>query len=333
MKKSDIIRAIDKIKGYKSVCIIGHVDPDPDALCSMYAMREFLNTTFNIKNIDLFASCKDIPEKSKDILKGIELNPKVKKYEVAIVLDSPNLDRVCEYSALVEKAKYTLVIDHHATNNYFGMENLVENTSSTCEMIFEIFKTYKTKISPSCYERLYTGIMMDTMNFTVGNFTGKTMKLASECISHVDVKSIYDYFLGTHTVINLKMSGLVINNAEFCCDKRLIISFISKDDEKKYNTTYENYYGIVNMLNQTEGVQISCLIVPRNDNYYVNMRAKPGFDISEIAKRYGGGGHAGAAAFPTSLKLKEIIETMKKELGKLVRNEDINTSPFKKYKF
>ena len=135
MKKYKIF---DDLALTKSVCLIGHMEPDADALCSMVVLRDFLVRYFNIKAVDLFAECESLPNNYYPILENIKINKPIKNYEVAIMMDTPNIDRLGNYRELFEKAKKKIVIDHHKTNTYSGDINLVEDVSSTCEIVFNI---------------------------------------------------------------------------------------------------------------------------------------------------------------------------------------------------
>ena len=55
MKNYEILT---QLKNSKSVCIIGHIDPDADALSSMVVLKEFIHNNFQIDIVDLFADCK-----------------------------------------------------------------------------------------------------------------------------------------------------------------------------------------------------------------------------------------------------------------------------------
>ena len=63
-----------------------------------------------------------------------------------------------------------------------------------------------------------------------------------------------------------------------------------------------------------ENNRIVCFIQAKNNQYYVSMRAKPPYNVAEIAKRHGGGGHIGAAAYLSSAKWNTIQKEILKEL-------------------
>lgn len=328
MNNSELRAIIDKVKDYKSICLIGHIDPDPDALASMVAMKEFLSTAFNITDVDLFASCDKVNGELKAILSKTKLNLKIKEYDVAIIMDCPNISRVGKYSSLFERAKYTLVIDHHNTNTYFGRDNIVEICSSTCEIIFNLFKEYNINISDRIYERLYTGIITDTMSFTVGAMTKRTFDFAGECLRHCNVEKIYNYFLGSYSAKNIKMRGVAFNNNELYYNNRLALSYITREEQMENSANKDDYIGIVNQMKQIKGVQIATFITPQNDGYYVTMRSMKGIDISVIAKKYGGGGHVGAAAFCTTKSIEEIKQILLKEFKNLIKLSLKTESPY-----
>lgn len=303
MKKYKIF---DDIVLSKSVCLIGHLEPDADALCSMVVLRDFLMRYFNIKVVDMFADCDKLPENYYPILENLKLNKPLKKYEVAIMMDTPNLDRLGKFKELFKNAKKRIVIDHHKTNTKPGDINLVEEVSSTCEIVYNILMSYKYIISKSNLGRIYAGIITDTNNFVVGNFDSKTLDIASKCMKFIDYKKIYKNFLGNNTLRNMNLLSLAIQNIITLEDGKIIITHITHDQARRQRAHFNDYMGIINKLSTISGSKLILFVYPREDEYYVSMRADVGYDVATIAKKYGGGGHAGAAAFISNKDLKEI---------------------------
>ena len=183
------------LKKSKSVCIIGHIDPDADALASMVVLKNFLHERFKIKIVDMFADCEIISKPCNELLKNFNINNQPNHYDTAIILDSPNIERIGIYKNLFESAESRIVIDHHITNKQFGNINLVENCSSTCEIIYSILKHFKYCISIEDQGKLYAGIITDSNNFTVGTFNKKTFKITSEFIDNINKDGIHKHFL------------------------------------------------------------------------------------------------------------------------------------------
>ncbi len=311
---------LNRLNGVKSVCLISHIEPDPDAIASMVVMREFLKQKFNISKVDLFAETSNLSDGLLEILDTIELNPEPIPCEVAIMMDSPNIERLGKFKYLFESAKEKIVIDHHATNNYAGDINIVEICSSTCEIVYSILKEFNHPFTKEQQGKLYAGLITDTSNFVVGEITERTFEIARDCNKNINRDTIYKAFLASNTLKNMQLLSLAIQNLSSYDHNQIIITHITTEQALINNTTHDNFCGIVNSIATINSSKLVCLIEPMDKCYYVSMRAKTGYDVSEIAKKFGGGGHIGAAAFTSTDTLenlhKLILEEFRIQLAK-----------------
>lgn len=302
----DTYQKLNILEETKSVCLISHIEPDPDAISSMVVLREFIKKHFKITKVDVFAEATNLSDGLLEILDGVEINPNPTDYEVAIMMDCPNTDRLGKYKNLFLNANQKIVIDHHATNNYDGDINIIEMCSSTCEIIYSILKSFDHELTKSQQGKLYAGIITDTNNFVVGEITDKTFLIASEFTNNINREAIYKAFLANNTLKNMQLLSLAIENLSSYEHNQIIITHISSEQAKKYNTTHDNFCGLINKIATINSSKLVCLIEPQDDTFYVSMRAKSDYDVSVIARKYGGGGHIGAAAFISTLSLDEI---------------------------
>lgn len=296
------------LNGKKSVCIIGHSKADADALSSMVVFKSFLMDHFKIEHIDMFSDTNIISEKYQEILGEENINPEPESnYDVAIMLDSAKTDRLGCYETLFYSAELKINIDHHNTNELPADINIVEQISSTCELIYKICKSYKYTLSKENKGKIYAGIITDTNNLTVGNFTNETYSIISEFIQDIDHEAIYNHFFGNNTLLNMKILAHTINNIKAFSDGEIIITHLTKSDLEKHGATESDLIGIINRIATINTAKLVCFIYPQdNGTYYVSMRARKGYSVSEIAKKYGGGGHIGAAAFNSTDEISTI---------------------------
>ena len=64
------------------------------------------------------------------------------------------------------------------------------------------------------------------------------------------------------------------------------------------------------------GVEVSALLKQEPDKVSVNLRSRNHIDVSAIAQRFGGGGHARAAGFKVS---GQSVEKVAQDLAKVVQ--------------
>lgn len=316
MKKYKDLKILKKAQ---SVCIIAHCEPDVDALASLVVMQKFVKDYFKISTVDIFAECKSFPDNYSPLLKGSLLNVEPSLYDTAIVLDCPNVQRIGKYDKIFNGAKQKIVIDHHATNQYFGDYNIVEVVSSTCEIVYRILKEYNYKLPLDYYDNIYAGIITDTANFSVGEMNKDTFKIVSEIYPYINQLDIYDNYFSNNTLKNMQVLARAIENVGQYNNGATIFSYITKSQAAELNLIYEDYTGIINRLATISGVKLVCFVYPKDNCYYVSMRAKRGLDVATIAKKYGGGGHVGASAFLSNESLENIQDTINKEFSNALK--------------
>ncbi len=312
---------LDILKNKKSACIITHVKVDTDGLSSSVVLKTFLERHFNIERVDIFTDSDYIPENYQQIIDNISLNPTPIEYDVAIMIDSAKTDRLGKYEELFLKSKLKINIDHHSTNTKPGDINIVELTSSACEIVYKIASAYNFELSANNQGKLYAGIITDTNNFTVGNFNDSTFQVCSKIINNVNNEAIYNHFLANYSLTNMKLFAKTIDNISSYNNENIIISHISQEELYNLNANRADLMGVINRLSTISDSKLVCLIYPFDENeYYVSMRAKQGYDVAVIAKKYNGGGHIGAAAFNSSKSIEEIKDIILKEFKQELQN-------------
>ncbi len=313
-------KSLKILKRVSSACLIAHINPDADAICSLYAMKDFLTNKFNIKSVDIFAENDGaLNENYKNLLGANTLNPTPKKYDASISLDCTTPERMGKYITVFNQSPIQICIDHHATNNFKLNLQYVEQTSSTCEILYAIFNEFNYAPPAKTMARIYCGLIADTNNFTVGNISQRTFNTAGACAKMIDVNYYYNLIFNNRSLSSMQILSLAIKNITTYKDGKIIISSISNQEIDNKKITANDFEGIINQLAQIAGNIFTCFIYPIKDSFYVSMRAKKGFDVGVIAKQFNGGGHIGASAFQTTKPIEEIKQDVLAEFNKQIK--------------
>lgn len=311
---------IKALKKAKNVCLIAHTEPDADALCSMVVFKNFLISIG--KNVDIFAEYSSLPQSYDCVVENQNLNNGKLNYDFAIMMDAPLTSRLGKYESLFLNAPQTLVIDHHATNEFDRKNNIVKVVSSTCELVFDILKQNHYKFTKKDYGMIYAGIITDTNNLTVGERSKHMFEIVGECVENVESYPIYENFMLNNTRLNMELMAKSIQNAKFYHEGKIILSHITIGEARSFKATQDSYTGIINRLSTINGARLVGFIYPKGEEYYVSMRGRAGYNVGKIAKQNSGGGHDGAAAFLSHADLKtvekDLLKDFEKELNKKV---------------
>lgn len=290
----------DIIKASKNILIISHLNPDGDTLGSMCGMYSAIKDNFK-KKADMLLLSK-VPSVYEFLpyineAKLLDLYDKSREYDLVIDVDIAAYDRMCEASILFEKAKFTVNIDHHKTNNSYAKMNFVyPEASSTGEVLYGIMKDMDWKISLDTAVALYTAILTDTGSFRFDNTGVKAFQYAAKLVD-IGVKpaEIYKHCYESNSKELVQFQAHCLSNAVFEDNNKIAYSLIYKKDIEKFNAGDDCTEGLAEKLRAIVTTDVAFIVKQIGANLSkVSMRSKV-IDVAEICAEFGGGGHKQAA--------------------------------------
>ena len=317
MKKYDRLNELSELE---NVCILTHINPDYDAICSSIVFASFIKKQFNVKNIDIFSDNFEKFSGYNYFKQYINVNEQKGKYDCVIMLDANESSRLGKYESIFVSCAKTICIDHHIKKQIPAELYIYDLASSTCEMVYDICAEFNYELTKADYGMLYAGIINDTGSFAVGGVGKHAYDIAGECVEHINQPHIYEKCFGTVKSNVLDLYAKLIKNKKQFYNGQLVYSIVKTDKTH----LFENYSYAINNLQNIENCKICVVIEPIESGYYVHLRAKRGYDVSIIANENGGGGHRGAAAFKTRLKARALQRFLVEELGKQLTQTTID---------
>lgn len=314
---NNIDNILEFIKGSNDFIVTSHINPDGDNIGSTlgtYYFLEKLGKKVYYVLDDFIPSNLSFLVKDIEILKSTDIN--IKDYNI-IALDCGDKKRICLSEGLIENSNKLICIDHHASNDYYGDFNYIdENASSTSELVYNLISRYNTLhnediIDEKIATALYTGLITDTGNFMYSNTQFTSFDMAKELlfkeankdliIKEVFQNNKFDYY---------KLLGEALNTLDIYENKIATIT-VTMDMMKRNNLTFNDVDGIVSYARDIEGVEVGILIKEKEEGEVkISLRSKTYVDVSEIAKSLKGGGHkkaSGCTIYDNVVNAKKIV--------------------------
>lgn len=304
-------RFLEAIATADSIGIAGHVRPDGDCYGSCMGLYNYIREQFPDKRISVYLE-SFVPEFSFiSRSQEIKTEPQEFAYDLFLVLDCGDSDRLGKFLPLFEQAKKQIVVDHHISNTSFGQENYVEtDASSTSEIIYTLLE--EEKISKSVGEALYLGIVHDTGVFKHSCTTKRTMEIAGRLITlDIPFSRIIDETFYQKTYVQNQVLGRCLLESLLLLDGKVIASFIDRKTMDFYGAKSHDLDGIIDQLRVTEGVEVAVLLhETASHEYKVSLRCNTELDVSRIAAYFGGGGHKKAAGCTMSGSYRDVLTNL-----------------------
>lgn len=300
-KKNNFELIMNAFNGAKNIVLIGHVAPDGDTIGSILALKEICNNFEGINQIDIVIS-GEIPSVYK-FLPGVNCFTRpdndslLPEYDLAIAVDVASKDRVGYAEKVFDRARISMVIDHHGTNPSFSHYNLIDSTASaTGELLYEFAQFLNLKITKDMAINLYTTILTDTGGFKFSNTTARTFSICSELVkAGADPYSIYQNCYGSKPLKMVQLHSHCISNVNLTDNDRIAWSVITRKLLHDLGAIDEHTEGIVESFKVIDTVEISALFKETIDgNIKVSLRSKDK-NVCSVAKEFNGGGHTLAA--------------------------------------
>lgn len=315
----EFIKAVDQSK---TVAIVSHINPDGDTCGSALALYRAMNL-YGKK--DVYILCDGNIKGNLTSLEGSKLYNKIEPTKVDLVIscDCADMDRMGKFVDLFKKAKFTVNIDHHKTNDRYAKINIIEpGVSATCEVMYKVIKALdaiKPCLDNAVAKLLYSGLVTDSGGFTFSSVSSQTHFIASELIKYdFDASEVCERFLKRVSMNKFLLRARALSKAKFYQDGKIGLIVFNEEDFQATGTSVESTEGAINYIRDIDGVEIAIAIthMPQN-SFKVSIRTSNNVDASRISTVFGGGGHKNAAG----CRLSGFFEDVKERLLKACVDE------------
>ncbi len=310
-----------RLRAAQRIALVTHLDPDADAIGSTLGLALALQALGK----QVVALCDDAVPAELRFLPGAHLFvdrlPPDFAPDLLVALDSSDTERLGKAATLLLEAGLPVInVDHHATNLRFGVLNLVETEcAATAELILHLIEALGTALTPDVATCLMAGLVGDTRSFSTAQVTPATLRAAAQLAeAGADLFAITERVLNTTSVEALRQLGLALSTLRF--EGGVVWTTIPYDAKHPNNPDSSPRRGIASLLLQAREAAISAVFTEQADGRVeVSMRARPGYNVAELALALGGGGHPLAAGCTLEAPLEEavrrVVEALKDQVA------------------
>ncbi len=306
---------IDILESVEQPTVVMHIRPDGDTVGSAAALcRVLMRLGKRVKY-----ACSDVvPKRLEFLLFDLEKAEENELFEcVAVDVPSP-----VQLGELIAPSNVRLVIDHHVKNTPYAPHYTLPERSSAGEVIYEIACELERRgrlcMDSSLAEPLYAAISSDTGCFAFSNASSATYIAAARLIEcGIDQARINRLLFASKSKEQLEAEGIVARSVSVCADGRISCAVLTKEDMSGFAP--ECFDTAVDIVRSVADIEVALLVKELSDgSLKISMRSN-GKDVSEIAARFGGGGHKRAAACTLSgLSAEDGLSMLIKEIEKIL---------------
>lgn len=306
-------KTIACIKSNKNFLITSHLNLEGDAIGSELAFYKILKAqgkqAIIINEADL--PCEYNFLSGTKFIKKFRKNLKDMKFDCFVVLDCSDLKRCGEVYKLNTGGMPILNIDHHISNQRFGDINWIEPAaSSTCEMIYKLYKRLHISLTRDIALSLYVGIFTDTGSFRYPNTSAFTHHLVSKLLKYnLDITQIYKNIYENIPFSDMKLLSKILPTIKRGIDGKVAWFQIKQNLLKNKKISFDLTEHILSFARAIKGVEVAVIFkenLGTKCEIRVNLRSQGKVDVNKIAQFFGGGGHKTSSGATVKGKIETV---------------------------
>ena len=143
---------------------------------------------------------------------------------------------------------------------------------------------------------------------------------AARLVSYgVEPKMIYNEINSGKPYSTRQLLGVLLSKAERYLDGKLVITYETLEDTKKYGSEGRDSDALYQLLLSSQDVEAAVFL--RQDTISTctgGFRSVDKIDVSQVAAKFGGGGHKNASGMSTDGKIENLIPLIVKEFAKII---------------
>lgn len=304
-KEADQIARI--IADAQTIVIMQADNPDGDSLGSALALEHILGGMG--KDPALYCGV-DIPSYLR-YLPGWDRVQKdlPQHFDVSIIVDT---SAISLFEALQETPgslaalaqKPCVVIDHHDAQSTIPFVTVTCNypTVSTSEAIYELSGQLDWPLNSAAKEMIVTAIMSDSLGLTTEATSSRSIQIVAELVeAGVSIPKLEEARRGlmrkSPNLVHYK--GQLLQRVEYFSDNRIAAVVIPWSEIERYSPEYNPSMLVIEDMRMTIDTEVAIAFKQYPDGKVTaKVRCNRSAPIAtELAKHFGGGGHAYASGF------------------------------------
>lgn len=322
-----ILKGFKELKKFlekpKNIVIIGHKNPDGDALGSTLGLNHYLikkghNCTVLLPNetpeflqwLPGFETTFRFDKQNNQAQKAILAS------DIIFLLDFNTLHRVGDdmQQTLEKYPNDFMLIDHHQQPDDFKYVYSDTEICSTAQMVYQFIEMNNdlNLIDAQIATCIYTGIMTDTGSFRFRSTTSKTHQIVADLIDKgADNANIHSNVYDANSQSRLLLLGKSLQNLQVF--EKFKTAFITLTEEEKNQFEYKkgDTEGVVNYALSVKGIVFAAIFIEDKEQNIIKIsfRSKGNFSVNQFARNhFEGGGHDNASGGKSDLSLEETIK-------------------------
>lgn len=322
--EADWDRLIARVRQARSVLLVGHVNPDGDALGSALAVGLAMRQLGIPAYVSIDESPFRVPASlawmpGEQILLPVELTPS--DLDVAISFDASAIERLGRLGAICRSARLFAALDHHRSYTGFAQLSLVDVTAeATAVLALEMVDRLGAELTKDIATCVYVGLTTDTGSFRYAATTAATHRIAARLHeagveSDVISRAVFD----DRQFAAIKLLGRAIEHAVLDVKAvnglGLVSTWVSAQDRKELGLPLDAAEPIIESIRGTYEAEVAVVLKEGDDGVWrVSTRSKGALDMSEVCGVFGGGGHRLAAGYSSDQTVEQILVDLRAEL-------------------
>jgi phosphoesterase RecJ-like protein len=283
------------LKGAR-VLISTHVHPDPDAIGSVLAARDLLLQLGAQPQIIL---ADPFPPRMQwlpaaDKIVTLPSGSNGAPFSVAFIVDAANLSRIGDVEKLLLPGATVINCDHHVSNDHFGALSFVDVAyAATAELLYDLCLALNLTLTVDVATNLYAGLLTDTGRFRYSNTSARALEVAAALVRvGANITDITNRLYYDISEPDVRSVGGIFSTLALYGDGKISMMLVRREN------VVEDPDTVVDTGLSIRGVEISALLTEAPEGKIrVSLRSRNYVNVSDIAARFGGGGHEKAAGF------------------------------------
>jgi phosphoesterase RecJ-like protein len=293
---------LDQLRSARRVLLPTHQNVDADGLGSPLALCHALGT-FAVDAVVLLSDGQ-LPENLKFLpgIDGVRIYgvDEVPDHDMLCLIDCSDRRRLGAFytdePSRIDGLTPIVNIDHHITNDHFGVVNIVEpEAASAAEIVADVIGLWGVPITTPIAECLLTGIYGDTLGLRTEATTSRTMRTAANLVdAGANPAAITDALFRVKPVSTVCLWERALRNTSWTGP--LIWTEVTPEALDVCGAKPSEAEGLVNFLAGTVGSRAAAILYAVSGGWRVSLRSLAAdVDVAAIASEFGGGGHPRAA--------------------------------------